>query len=318
MNQIKTKENNTMNQEISTYSFNGNNIRVLGTKEQPMFVAKDVATILGYSDTQAMTRRLDPEDVGTCTDKSSGQVREVSTVSESGLYQSILGSIKPEAKVFKRWVTSEVLPSIRKHGAYATPATLSDTSVLVDAIAALRTEILAKELPPSTPLEAATKAADSELALRHSLWKKLGLKKIDRDVESIEVLRRIEHDHMVTGLVPASLANRVAKMDPTTKKVVETALSGKHVRPIRLAGLLGYAENTKNASIINVALCALALQMRHITNNNAFMPINAGVNIANVDDVGPHKGVLVGWEPVKTCEVLETYFNKNPAKAPKK
>ena len=173
-------------------------------------------------------------------------------------------------------------------------------------------------LPPKTRVEAALQQADSELGLRQSIWKKLGMKKVERDSEALETLRSIEHDHMVTGLVPTSLANRVAKLDPFTKKVVETALSGKHVRPIRLANLLGYGENTKNASLINSALCAMGLQMRHLTNNNAFMPINAGVNIANVDDVGPHKGVLVGWEPVKTCEVLEGYFAANPTKAPRR
>lgn len=88
---------------------------------QSWFIAKEIASILEYSDTNAMTRRLDTEDIDTYTDRSSGQGRAISLINESGLYASILGSQKPEAKKFKRWVTSEVLPAIRKTGEYAKP-----------------------------------------------------------------------------------------------------------------------------------------------------------------------------------------------------
>lgn len=98
----------------------GQEIRVVDKDGEPWFVAKDVAVALDYSDTQAMTRRIDSEDVSTCTDTASGQVRHLSIINESGLYASILGSMKPEAKAFKRWVTHEVLPSIRKTGSYHT------------------------------------------------------------------------------------------------------------------------------------------------------------------------------------------------------
>ena len=107
---------------------------------EPYFVAKDIATALGYSDTQAMTRRLDDEDLSSCADNSSGQVRTITTVNESGLYASILGSKKIEAKQFKKWVTSEVLPSIRKHGMYAKDELLANTDLLVDTIIKLREE----------------------------------------------------------------------------------------------------------------------------------------------------------------------------------
>jgi prophage antirepressor-like protein len=82
------------------------------------FVAKDLAEILEYSETEAMTRRLDYEDVGSYADKTSGQGRAMSIINEAGLYTAIFASKKPEAKKFKRWVTSEVLPSIRKTGKY--------------------------------------------------------------------------------------------------------------------------------------------------------------------------------------------------------
>ena len=99
---------------------------------EPWFVAKDVAEILlGHSDTQALTRRIDPEDLGTCTDNSSGHPREMTTLNESGLYAAILGSTELDAKKFKRWGTSEVLPSIRMHGAYMTPQAIETYPVVI-------------------------------------------------------------------------------------------------------------------------------------------------------------------------------------------
>lgn len=104
--------------ELQNFNFSGQDVRIIKINDEPWFVGKDVADILGYSDTQAMTRRLDDEDI--MTDKLSGMNMKSTIINESGLYSAILGSKKPEAKQFKRWVTSEVLPTIRKHGAYMT------------------------------------------------------------------------------------------------------------------------------------------------------------------------------------------------------
>ena len=78
--------------------------------------------MLGYSDTPAMTRRLDDDEVGSYADNSSGQGRNIVVLNESGLYNAILGSNKQEAKAFKKWITSEVLPTIRKTGGYGVTA----------------------------------------------------------------------------------------------------------------------------------------------------------------------------------------------------
>jgi anti-repressor protein len=129
------------------FQYRNNKVRITQDEHgEPWFVAKDIAEILGYSDTQAMTRRLDPDDCGTCTDNSSGQVRPMSAINESGLYSAILGSIKPEAKQFKKWVTSEVLPSIRKHGAYMTPETIEKAIMNPDFIIRLATELKAEQI----------------------------------------------------------------------------------------------------------------------------------------------------------------------------
>lgn len=112
--------------ELSTFNFNMYPVRVVNIADEPWFVAKDVADILEYSDSRVMTRRLDDDEKGVQILHTLGGDQEMTIINESGLYNAILGSNKPEAKAFKKWITSEVLPTIRKHGAYATPATLEN------------------------------------------------------------------------------------------------------------------------------------------------------------------------------------------------
>lgn len=113
--------------DITIFNHLGNDIRVTTAENgEPLFVASDIAKILGYRDAHNMTRRLDPDDKGTRSTSTLGGTQELTTINESGLYTAILGSKVEGAKAFKRWVTSEVLPSIRKHGMYATPATIED------------------------------------------------------------------------------------------------------------------------------------------------------------------------------------------------
>lgn len=112
---------------ITPFTYENANVRVTTTEDgEPWFVASDVAGILGYRMASDMTRRLDPDEKGTRSVRTPGGIQEVSVINESGLYSAILGSKVEGAKAFKRWVTREVLPSIRKHGMYATPATIED------------------------------------------------------------------------------------------------------------------------------------------------------------------------------------------------
>lgn len=97
-------------------------IRMVMVDDEPWFVAKDISDKLGYAQTSNMMKRIDDEDF-----KSSvldGMNMKSLLINESGLYSAIIGSKLPSAKQFKHWVTSEVLPSIRKHGAYATEDTI--------------------------------------------------------------------------------------------------------------------------------------------------------------------------------------------------
>ena len=103
-------------------------IRTVLIDGEPWFVGKDVATSLGYSNpAKAIRDHVDEEDKLGERIVLSGQTREAILVNESGLYSLILSSKLPTAKVFKRWVTSEVLPSIRKTGSYATPEAIYKT-----------------------------------------------------------------------------------------------------------------------------------------------------------------------------------------------
>lgn len=112
------------------------NIRVMKQNCEPWFVGKDVAEILGYSDpNKAISMHVDEEDkLNDKTASSLGQ-RGGWLINESGLYSLILSSKLPTAKQFKRWVTSEVLPSIREHGGYiAGQETMSDDELLAKAL----------------------------------------------------------------------------------------------------------------------------------------------------------------------------------------
>lgn len=107
--------------DLQLFNFEGNNVRTLTVDDEPRFVAKDVAKILGYSRTaDAVRTHVDPEDKGVGEIQTPGGKQKLQIINESGLYSLILSSKMPNAKRFKHWVTSEVLPTIRKHGAYMT------------------------------------------------------------------------------------------------------------------------------------------------------------------------------------------------------
>lgn len=100
-------------------------IRTVELAGEPWLVGKDVAEALGYSNPRdALDRHVDNEDKATVGIHDGSQSRNMTIINESGLYSLVLSSKLPGAKKFKRWVTSEVLPSIRKHGAYMTSDTI--------------------------------------------------------------------------------------------------------------------------------------------------------------------------------------------------
>ena len=111
---------------------------------EPWFVAKDVCEILGLADTHTALRTLDEDEKGRQILPTLGEEQDMSVINESGLYTLVMRSNKPEAKKFRTWVTSEVLPSIRKTGMYATPAKVEDIlnnlDVFIETLKAFKAE----------------------------------------------------------------------------------------------------------------------------------------------------------------------------------
>ena len=128
--------------KIQTWNYESSEIRTIEKDGEPWFVGKDVATVLGYTDTvNAIKRHVDSEDKAGCQIATQFGVKETTILNESGLYSLILSSKLPNAKKFKRWITNEVLPSIRKHGAYMTPETIKKVMLTPDFIISLAGEL---------------------------------------------------------------------------------------------------------------------------------------------------------------------------------
>lgn len=110
---------------IRIFNYNSVEVRTIQKDGEPWFVLRDVCNVLGLGTPARVAERLDTDEVSqTHITDSMGRQQEMTIINESGLYNVILRSDKPEAKPFRKWVTSEVLPTIRRHGMYATPDTL--------------------------------------------------------------------------------------------------------------------------------------------------------------------------------------------------
>ncbi|EIE3609033.1 phage antirepressor [Staphylococcus pseudintermedius] len=128
-------------QELQTFNFEELPVRTLTVDDEPYFVGKDVSDILGYSNSRkALSDHVDEEDKLTSQIVTAGQRRNQTLINESGLYSLIFSSKLDSAKRFKRWVTSEVLPAIRKHGIYATDSVIEQTIQNPDYIIHVLTE----------------------------------------------------------------------------------------------------------------------------------------------------------------------------------
>ena len=136
--------------DLKVFSYGEQQVRTVLVENEPWWVLADVCRVLGLANPRAVAARLDNDEKNTVTltDGIRGNPR-VNVVYESGLYSVILRSDKPEAKEFKRWVTHEVLPSIRQTGAYAVPAWTPPNVVLV-----------AVPVAPTLPVESALKRAE--------------------------------------------------------------------------------------------------------------------------------------------------------------
>lgn len=108
---------------LQQFTYGNHAVRTVTRDGDPWFIAADVAQILGYRDAANLTRRIDDEDKGTHLMSTPSGSQNFSVISEPGLYVAVIGSKVESARMFKRWVTHEVIPSIRKTGSYAVPQT---------------------------------------------------------------------------------------------------------------------------------------------------------------------------------------------------
>lgn len=131
---------------IKTFDYNGKSVRTVQKGGEPWWVLKDVCEVLGLSSPHKVFERLDEDEKGRNQIPTLGGDQEMAIINESGLYNVILRSDKPEAKPFRKWVTSEVLPSIRKNGGYiANQENLTPEQIVANALIVAQNIILQKD-----------------------------------------------------------------------------------------------------------------------------------------------------------------------------
>jgi anti-repressor protein len=132
--------------DLAIFKYQEKEVRVVKDEQgEPWWVLKDVCDILGINNSRMVAERLDADEVSlTDITDNLGRIQGTISINESGLYNVIIRSDKPEAKTFRKWITSEVLPSIRKHGVYATPDSiekfLNDPDTMIKALTVLKEE----------------------------------------------------------------------------------------------------------------------------------------------------------------------------------
>ena len=127
--------------KIQVWNYESSEVRTVQVNGEPWFVLADVCKVLEISNSRNISSRLEPDEKGVTLVDTLGGTQQMTIINESGLYTVILRSDKPQAKPFRKWVTSEVLPSIRKHGAYMTPETIKKVMLTPDFIISLAGEL---------------------------------------------------------------------------------------------------------------------------------------------------------------------------------
>ncbi|MGW2666098.1 phage antirepressor [Nocardia tengchongensis] len=119
-----------MSTDLMPFTYEGAELRSFVIDGEPWFVAADVARLLEYSATSAMTRRIDDDDKGVRNLHTLGGIQQMAIISEAGFYAAILGSQSDGARLVKRWLTHEVLPALRRTGSYSVTPTVSDDELI--------------------------------------------------------------------------------------------------------------------------------------------------------------------------------------------
>ena len=208
-------------------------IRTIEKDGEPWFVGKDVAAALGYEKpTDAVRKHVDVEDRGISKMETPSGAQETTIINESGLYSLVLSSKLPTAKKFKRWVTSEVIPSIRKHGAYMTPETLE-----------------AAILNPDTMIKLCTALKDEQ-----DKRKALEVANVELVVEKQIMQPKADYfDELVDRNLLTSFRETAKQLEVKEKELIGFLLEKKYIYRDKKGKLQPYAD--KNNGLFEVKEC---------------------------------------------------------------
>ncbi len=198
-------------QNLQTFSFKENTLNTIQINGEPWFLAKDVSVLLGYAHVPSMLRGLDLDEKGVHLMHTLGGDQESNFINESGLYSLILRSKKKEAKEFKRWVTHEVLPSIRKHGGYLTPEKTRELLMNPDVIIDLAYKLKAEQ---NTNMELMLEVSHKDEVL------KLQEAQLTRQAPAVEYHERVlnTQDTVTTNLIAKELGMSAIKLNQILHK----------------------------------------------------------------------------------------------------
>lgn len=212
---------------IQIFKYENNDVRTVELNGEPWFALKDVCAVLGISNHKMTAQRLDADEV-ILTDltDSMGRQQETTVINESGLYNVILRSDKPEAKPFRKWVTSEVLPSIRKNGGYIAGQ---------------------EQLTPSELMAKALLVANKTLAERDARISEL-------TVQNTIMQPKAEYfDELVDRNLLTSFRETAKQLGVEEKKFISFLMEKKYIYRDKKAKLMPYAD--KNNGLFEVKEC---------------------------------------------------------------
>lgn len=214
---------------LQIFNFHESEIRTIENNNEPWFCLKDVCNILAIKNTTDVVKRLDEDER---TRFNLGRQGEANFINESGLYSVVLRSDKPQAKEFRKWVTSEVLPTIRKHGAYMNEQTLEQALTNPDFLIKLATELKAEQ----------------------QKRKELELKNSQLAVENKIMTPKAEYfDELVDRNLLTSIRNTAKELKVKEKEFVQFLLTKKYLYRDKKSKLLPYAD--KNNGLFEIKEC---------------------------------------------------------------
>lgn len=211
---------------IQIFKYENNDVRTVEMNGEPWFVLKDVCKVLGISKYRDAAERLDDDERAPVRVDTLGGAQEMTAVNESGLYNVILRSDKPEAKPFRKWVTSEVLPSIRKNGGYIAGQ---------------------EQLTPSELMAKALLVANKTLAEREARISEL-------KVQNAIMQPKAEYfDELVDRNLLTSFRETAKQLGVEEKKFISFLMEKKYIYRDKKAKLMPYAD--KNNGLFEVKEC---------------------------------------------------------------